>query len=66
MHEEIRIRNVDNLNLTFSPQTIVKATTLACATVLVLKVGAELSKPRIRKIIAAFNTENAKWSPPAE
>jgi hypothetical protein len=58
--------DVDTLNLTFSPKTIVKATTLACATVLALKVGAELVKPQIRKFNAALKTEIDKWSPPAE
>jgi hypothetical protein len=58
--------DVDTLNLTFSPKTIIKATTIACTTVLVLKVGAELVKPQIKKFTEAIKTENAKWSPPAK
>ena len=66
MPEEIRISEIDNINLTLSPKTIVKATTIACATVLVLKVGVELLKPQIKKFNDALKTEIDKWSLPAE
>lgn len=45
---------------------VIKATTVACATILVLRAGADLVRPKLRELIKEYKTEADKWKPPTK